>query len=56
MPHKLDFIGFGGVGRGLADILLERGDWLKDTFGSDFLVVSVSPVKSHNSGTAACIL
>lgn len=42
MPHKLDFIGFGGVGRGLAEILLERGSWLKETFGSDFLVVSVS--------------
>ncbi|WP_054635727.1 homoserine dehydrogenase [Thalassobacillus sp. C254] len=41
MAHKLAFIGFGGVGQGLADILLSKSDWLKDEFGTDFQVVSI---------------
>ncbi|PSL50577.1 homoserine dehydrogenase [Salsuginibacillus halophilus] len=42
MAHKLAFIGFGGVGQGLADILIDRADWLKESFGTDFQVVSIT--------------
>ncbi|MFB5661746.1 homoserine dehydrogenase [Alteribacillus sp. HJP-4] len=52
MSHKLAFIGFGGVGQGLADILINKGSWLKEKFGTDFKVVSISDLYKgslHNS-------
>ncbi|SFP44011.1 homoserine dehydrogenase [Salibacterium halotolerans] len=42
MAHKLAFIGFGGVGRGLAHIIQDRGHSLKETYGTDFQIVSIS--------------
>lgn len=44
MPHKLAFIGFGGVGQGLLQILRTKGDNLKKTLGMDFEVVSISDI------------
>ncbi|MFB4165936.1 homoserine dehydrogenase [Alteribacillus sp. JSM 102045] len=42
MAHKLAFIGFGGVGQGLADIIKSKGPWLKEQFGTDFKIVSIA--------------
>jgi homoserine dehydrogenase len=42
MTHKLAFIGFGTVGQGLAEILRDKGDMLRDTLGFDVQVVAVS--------------
>ncbi|WP_158735404.1 homoserine dehydrogenase [Alteribacillus sp. YIM 98480] len=42
MAHKLAFIGFGGVGQGLANIINTKGSWLKEQFGTDFQVVSIA--------------
>ncbi|WP_018922330.1 homoserine dehydrogenase [Salsuginibacillus kocurii] len=54
MAHKLAFIGFGGVGQGLVDILLDRSDWLRDKFGTEFQVVSITDLYKgsihHNDG------
>ena len=39
-------MGFGNVGQGLAQILIDRGDWLKEHFGVRFPIVAVSdPLK-----------
>ncbi|HSG29053.1 MAG TPA: homoserine dehydrogenase [Candidatus Krumholzibacterium sp.] len=40
--QKLAFIGFGVVGQGLAEILLEKKDVLKEKYGYDYSVVAVS--------------
>lgn len=40
--YRLAFIGFGNVGQGLARILLDRRDWLRDQFEATFQVVAVS--------------
>ncbi len=42
MTHKLAFIGFGTVGQGLAEILRDKGDVLRDTEGFEAQVVAVS--------------
>ncbi len=42
MAHKLAFIGFGGVGQGLASILIDKKEKLKEQYGTDFQVVSIS--------------
>ncbi|WP_026700888.1 homoserine dehydrogenase [Salibacterium aidingense] len=42
MAHKLAFVGFGGVGQGLAEIIKNKGSWLKETFGVDFKIVSIA--------------
>ncbi|MFW9856944.1 MAG: homoserine dehydrogenase [Candidatus Thorarchaeota archaeon] len=39
---RLAFIGFGTVGQGLAEILLEQEDKLKEEFGFDYSVVAIS--------------
>ncbi len=40
--YRLALIGFGNVGQGLTQILVERGDWLSDRFGVGFQIVAVS--------------
>lgn len=46
MPHNIAFIGFGVVGQGLAEILCDRGETLRDSVGLDANVVAISdPVK-----------
>lgn len=42
MTHKLAFVGFGGVGQGLAQILSERKEFLAETEGLDFTVVAIT--------------
>ncbi len=42
MTHKLAFIGFGTVGQGLAEILRDKGETLRDTLGFEAQVVAVS--------------
>lgn len=42
MPHKLAFIGFGTVGQGLAEILRDKGDILRDSIGFEAQIVAVS--------------
>lgn len=44
MAQKLAFIGFGGVGQGLVEILQERSTSLRESFGLDAQVVAVSDV------------
>jgi len=39
---RIAFIGFGTVGQGLAEILLEQKDELKEKHGFDFIVVAIS--------------
>ncbi len=43
--YRLAFIGFGTVGQGTAELLLERGEWLRRTCGFDVQVVAVSDVQ-----------
>lgn len=45
MKFKLDFIGFGVVGQGLAEILIEKKDWLKEKYGFEFKVISINDMK-----------
>ncbi len=42
MKYRLAFIGFGVVGQGLAEIMVESRDELKQKYGFDFDVVAVS--------------
>jgi homoserine dehydrogenase len=42
VTHKLAFIGFGTVGQGLAEILRDKGDILRDTIAFEAQVVAVS--------------
>ncbi|MRG85129.1 homoserine dehydrogenase [Salinibacillus xinjiangensis] len=42
MTHKIAFIGFGGVGQGLMDILRRKGHHLADDLSLDIEVVSIS--------------
>jgi len=39
---RLDLIGFGNVGQGMARILYERSTWLEERFGTKLQIVSVS--------------
>lgn len=45
MKFKLAFIGFGVVGQGLADILIEKKGWMKDKYDFDYEVVAISDMK-----------
>jgi homoserine dehydrogenase len=47
--HKLAFIGFGVVGQGLAEILLEKKDELKNKYGFEYSVVAVSDFKKGSA-------
>ncbi len=42
MIYRLTFIGFGVVGQGLTDILMEKKDYLKSKFGFEYKIVAVS--------------
>jgi homoserine dehydrogenase len=42
MNYKLAFIGFGTVGHGLAEILIEKKAFLKQQYGFDYSVVAIS--------------
>ncbi|WP_100407284.1 homoserine dehydrogenase [Bacillus solitudinis] len=42
MTHKLALLGFGGVGQGFVQILREKHEQLKELYGCDFEVVSIS--------------
>jgi homoserine dehydrogenase len=46
MSYNLAFIGFGVVGQGLAQLLVEKRGYLKDSFGLEYKVTAISdPVK-----------
>ena len=45
MKFKIGFIGFGVVGQGLADILIEKEKWLREKYGFEFEVVAISDKK-----------
>ncbi len=45
MIFDLAFIGFGTVGRGLADLLLEKKEELKRKYGMEYRVVAISDIK-----------
>ena len=46
MSHKIALIGFGTVGQGLCEILIDKKDYLKEKYDFDWKVVAVSdPVK-----------
>ena len=42
---RLIFIGFGTVGQGLADLLLEKKDFLTKKYGFEFVVTGISDIK-----------
>ncbi len=42
MKYKLAFIGFGVVGQGLSEILLEKKQMLKEKYDLDFTIVAIS--------------
>ena len=42
MEWKIGFIGFGTVGQGFAEILLEKKEMLKEMFGINYKVVAIS--------------
>lgn len=46
MSHKIALIGFGTVGQGLCEILLDKEEYLNEKYGFDWQIVAVSdPVK-----------
>jgi len=46
MRFDLAFIGFGTVGRGLAELLLEKREELKKKYGLEWRVVAISDIKA----------
>jgi homoserine dehydrogenase len=44
MPQKLALIGFGTVGQGLAEILIDKGEQLKNRYGYEASVVAISDI------------
>jgi homoserine dehydrogenase len=46
MNFDIAFIGFGTVGRGLADLLLEKRSLLKKGYGIEWRVVAIADIKS----------
>jgi homoserine dehydrogenase len=44
MKYKLAFIGFGVVGQGLTEILLEKRGFLKEVFDFEYTVVAISDI------------
>ena len=47
--HKLAFIGFGVVGQGLAEILLEKKKELRNEYGFEYSIVAVSDFKKGSA-------
>jgi len=45
MKFKIDFIGFGIVGQGLAEILIDKGEWLEQKYGFEYEVLSINDMK-----------
>ncbi len=45
MKFDIAFIGFGTVGRGLADLLLEKREELKEKYGVEWRVVAISDIR-----------
>lgn len=45
MNVKIAFIGYGTVAQGFTEIVLEKGDWLREQYGLSVNVVAVSDVK-----------
>jgi homoserine dehydrogenase len=45
MIFNLAFVGFGTVGQGLADLLLEKKEELKRKYGMEYRVVAISDIK-----------
>ena len=60
MTHKLALIGFGTVGQGLAEILRDKGEMLRDTLGFEGQIVAVSDMLKgavcHPDGLEVAIL
>lgn len=60
MTHKIALIGFGTVGQGLAEILRDKGDFLRDTLGFEAQIVAVSDMLKgavyHPNGLNAAAL
>lgn len=54
MSHKLAFVGFGTVGQGLAEILLNKKDELREILNEDIQVVAISDAQKgslyHSDG------
>ena len=44
MKYKLAFIGYGVVGQGLTEILLEKQQMLKDKYDFEFSIVAISDI------------
>jgi homoserine dehydrogenase len=42
--YKLAFIGFGVVGQGLLEILVNKREWLKEQYGFDWNLVAISDI------------
>lgn len=61
MKMKIAFIGFGVVGRGLAEILVRERDWLLESQGVDFVPVAIcdllrgSLYRANGIDLAACL-
>jgi homoserine dehydrogenase len=45
MRFDLAFVGFGTVGRGLAELLIEKRSLLERVYGVDWRVVAISDIK-----------
>ena len=48
MEFRIAFIGFGVVGQGLAEILLEKADELRNQHGFEYKVVAIT-TRSHGA-------
>ncbi|MCK5030656.1 MAG: hypothetical protein KAR64_04260, partial [Thermoplasmatales archaeon] len=44
MHFKLSFIGFGVVGQGLTEILMEKKDWLAEKYSFQYTIVAISDI------------
>jgi len=44
MHFKLAFIGFGVVGQGLTEILMEKKNWLTEKYGFNYTIVAISDI------------
>ncbi|NIM11311.1 MAG: homoserine dehydrogenase [Candidatus Aminicenantes bacterium] len=44
MKHRIALVGFGTVGQGLAEILLEKREYLKTRYGYEFDIVGISDI------------
>lgn len=42
MKHKIGIIGFGTVGRGICEILLQKTKYLKETYNIEYIIVAVA--------------